>query len=290
MIVGALLFLLVALGGVMGMPLIGAAAAWECNGTLDAISRAFSYVFARPLQYFWNYFLIFMFLGVVLLVGHWFTYTAVKTVDNGIWQDRYSVLIDAPAQKDNEGEDFAEFDAEAKTLQRELKDENGYEQPIRHPGLHMAGARQSTTTSSKPNAMHFSAVLKAPWYHKLTAFIWWVLLNLIWLGFFGYAVFWLLGATSCVYADLRADVDGTTQDDIFLPFEEERYEALANTGPVIDGAAAEQQAKDEATATPSAEPDSAAMPTEASDIDENPATSDAPSDPAPDEPEEDETP
>ena len=208
-----------------------------------------------PLQYFWNYFLIFMFLGVVLLVGHWFTYTAVKTVDNGIWHDRYSVLIDAPPQLDNEGEPFAELDAEAKTLQRELKDENGYVQPLRHPGLQLAGDRAGINTApSKPNAMHFSAVMKAPWYHKLTALIWWLLLNLIWLGFFGYAVFWLLGATSCVYADLRADVDGTSQDDIYLPYEDERYEELAGTGPVTDGPAAAQQTEPTPPATGDATP------------------------------------
>ena len=45
----------------VGLPLVGAAAAWERNGSLDAISRAFSYIFARPLQFFWNYFLILLF-------------------------------------------------------------------------------------------------------------------------------------------------------------------------------------------------------------------------------------
>ena len=95
-VISTLLILLVALGGVFGLPLIGAAAAWERNGSLDAISRAFSYLFARPLQFFWNYFLIFLFVGVILLVGHWFTYTLTSSVDAGIWNDRLSVQIDAP--------------------------------------------------------------------------------------------------------------------------------------------------------------------------------------------------
>ena len=39
--ISTLLILLIALGGIFGLPLIGAAAAWERNGSLDAISRTF---------------------------------------------------------------------------------------------------------------------------------------------------------------------------------------------------------------------------------------------------------
>ena len=37
---------------------------------------------------------------------------------------------------------------------------------------------------------------------------------LIVLGVAAYALFWFLGAGSCLYADLRADVDGTEEDEI----------------------------------------------------------------------------
>ena len=38
--------------------------------------------------------------------------------------------------------------------------------------------------------------------HGLNAIVFWVILNLIWLGIFGYAIYWFLGATTSVYADL----------------------------------------------------------------------------------------
>ena len=51
-------------------------------------------------------------------------------------------------------------------------------------------------------------VTKAPWSYKLNILVYWILLNLVWLGVSGYALYWLIGASSCVYADLRAEVDG----------------------------------------------------------------------------------
>jgi hypothetical protein len=36
-----------------------------------------------------------------------------------------------------------------------------------------------------------------------------------------------------VYADLRADVDGTEEDEIYLEEEDEDFEALAKDGPTV---------------------------------------------------------
>ncbi|MFV1958206.1 MAG: hypothetical protein ACC662_02210, partial [Planctomycetota bacterium] len=213
-VISTLLILLIGIGGAFGMPLIGAAAAWERNGTLDAISRAFSYIFARPLQFFWNYFLIFLFIGVILLIGSWFTYTLVKSVDAGaVFSDEFSVTIDAPRFSNEENSEFAGLSNDAKDLYVKLADKTKYTSGARSPNV-------------EPFALDFHTVIESPWSQKLNAFVFWAALNLIWLGIFGYAVYWFMGASTSVYADLRADVDGTEEDEIYLEEEEEDFDAF----------------------------------------------------------------
>ncbi|MEE8105290.1 MAG: hypothetical protein V3T86_07125, partial [Planctomycetota bacterium] len=81
-IVGALFFLLAALcaimvafsliGGLIALPVMWAALATELNGPLDALSRAFSYLFARPMQFLLGYMLLFVLMSLVLLFGSTF--------------------------------------------------------------------------------------------------------------------------------------------------------------------------------------------------------------------------
>ncbi len=224
-VISTLLLLLIGLGGIFGLPLIGAAAAWERNGSLDAISRAFSYVFARPLQFFWNYFLIFLFIGVILLVGSWFIGTLSASSDLGIWNKDLSMAAGPPMTPEQE---------------RSLSNEDQQ---------HYATLRESTKRVVPP-ARSFQAVLHAPWTQIVNVFMYWVFYNLIWLGIFGYALYWFLGASTCVYADLRADVDGTEEDEIYLEEEEEDFDAFSEA---VDRAEPETQ-----TATPPAAPEAPA--------------------------------
>ncbi len=208
-VLSTLLLLLIVLGGVMGFPLVGAAAAWERNGSLDAISRAFTYVFARPLQYFLNYFLIFAFTGIVLYVGNWFIFALTKTVDSGMVNDQARVLIDAPTQSGvGSNDDWSRLSGEAQERVRKYAEETKYS------GHAVAGAGGERETRNHPFALNFKTVMNTSVWHWVTAFMFWLFLNLIWLGVFGYAVFWFLGASCCLYADLRYDVDGTEEDEI----------------------------------------------------------------------------
>ncbi len=147
--ISTLLILLIALGGIFGLPLIGAAAAWERNGSLDAISRAFSYIFARPLQFFWNYFLIFLFIGIILLVGNWFIHTLVKSVDAGaVFDDTLTLMIDAP-EKDNTDDWWKDLSKEDLETYQTYKDKTGYE-PLTVPGRRTASASPAADTSPSP--------------------------------------------------------------------------------------------------------------------------------------------
>jgi hypothetical protein len=203
-VISTLIIVLIAIGGVIGMPLVAAAAAWERNGSLDAISRAFSYVFARPLQFFWNYLLIFLFTGIILLVGFFFVVLLTKSVDAGMLRETPSMIVNTPAFGSPRYEKYSE---ETKTLYAEIGRE----------------------TAQQPYAISFEAVDKAPWssLDKVGIFAFWVVLNLILVSIMGYAIYWFLGATTSTYADLRADVDGTEEDEIYLEEEEEDFEALA---------------------------------------------------------------
>jgi hypothetical protein len=230
-IISTLLIVLVGVGGVFGLPLISAAASWECNGSLDAISRAFSYLFARPLQYFWNFFLIFLFTGLIVLVGTFFTHTLAKSLDAGNVSDVMTVMLDPPHydRPVHEGTAWSELSTEAQTAYKAMD--------LDDPGLHPAPGDWSFL----PPAMDLRNIGHVGWTYKLNVLVLWLLLNIIWYGISGYALYWLIGASSCVYADLRADVDGTEEDEVFLEDEQEDLDALAEDGPAVEGEAAQAE-------------------------------------------------
>ncbi|MEN8151295.1 MAG: hypothetical protein ABFS86_15875, partial [Planctomycetota bacterium] len=68
-ILSGLIILLIAVGGVLGLFLMVAAVSTEKNGTLDAISRAFSYLYSRPVAFFFYYFLVFLMAGIIVIIG-----------------------------------------------------------------------------------------------------------------------------------------------------------------------------------------------------------------------------
>ena len=226
-LVSTLLIVLVGVGGIFGLPLISAAASWECNGSLDAISRAFSYLFARPLQYFWNYFLIFLFTGLILLVGGWFMTIYASSLDSGNMSDAMTVALDPPPHRITSGAERGKLHPDYEALSTDAQD------MYKALDLDAPGADRSM-----PPAMDFKTVTKAPWGYKLNVLIYWILLNLVWLGISGYALYWLIGASSSVYADLRAEVDGTEEDEVFLEEDDLDLDALAQDGPAVEGAAA----------------------------------------------------
>ncbi len=258
-LVSTLLIVLVGVGGVFGLPLISAAASWECNGSLDAISRAFSYLFARPLQYFWNYLLIFMFTGLILLVGGWFMTVYTSSLDSGNVSDVMTVSLDPPRHKIVGGPKDGELHPEYVALSTEAQDI--YKQLDLDKRDAERRKIELLTGKSSPNplppAMDFKTVTKVPWTYKLNVLVYWILLNLVWLGVSGYALYWLIGASTSVYADLRSEVDGTEEDEVFLEDSDEQLDALAEDGPAVEGAAAAAEADAESEA-PAGEDDAPA--------------------------------
>lgn len=210
--ISSFLALLILIGAAVGLPLVAAAAAWERNGSLDALSRAFSYVFARPLQFFWNYFLIFIFVSVIGFAGRSFERLLENSIDWGLWRDTPSMLVNTP-EGEGAAKKFENYSKETQELfidimKKERDGNEGREMP-------------------RPLAVSFTAVKSAPVGHMLTILVFWVLLNLVRFGVAATAIWWFLGATTSTYADLRCDVDGTEEDEIYLEEEEEDFDALA---------------------------------------------------------------
>lgn len=232
-VISTLLILLIAIGGAVGLPLAGAAAAWERNGSLDAISRAFSYLFARPLQFFWNYFLVLLFTTVILVAGSHFETILVKSVDAGLLREAPSILVDTPARTSPA---YDKLSSDGRNLYDDV---------------------EGRTQGAHPFAVSFESVLRAPWQDKLTILVFWVALNVIRFGVMATALWWFFGATTSVYADLRADVDGTEEDEIYIEEEQEDFEALTKPEVPAPGAAPTPAA---APAPPPAAPPPAAPP------------------------------
>ncbi len=71
-LLSGLIVTIIAIGGLFGLPVLHAALATERNGTLDAISRTFSYLFTRPVTFIVGVVVIVVVSGVISTFGMWF--------------------------------------------------------------------------------------------------------------------------------------------------------------------------------------------------------------------------
>lgn len=109
--ISGLIILLIAVGGILGLLMMIAAISTEKNGTLDAISRAFSYIFSRPLQFFFYYFLVFLLASIIVLIGGKALPGVVSgSFGEGTWPDSSfeSAFADGTAQA--QARDFPDFE------------------------------------------------------------------------------------------------------------------------------------------------------------------------------------
>ncbi len=95
-LVAALVVLILAIGGIFGLPVMQAALATEKNGTLDAISRTFSYVFTKPVAYLVSVVLVTVVAGVIAAFGAALIAIAARAMMFGAsWASDPSAPIDA---------------------------------------------------------------------------------------------------------------------------------------------------------------------------------------------------
>ena len=185
----SLLITLSVLGGLIALPLMWAGIAIEQNGALEAVSRTFSYLFARPVRFFVGYGLIALIVMVVLYAGSYFELTVKETLRWGV-------------------------------IRTELE-EQITKDPVRVEGRHRdAFAAASKTRKQRAGIADLRNFAKARWYDKVGFFWMWLLLSMFLLGFKGYAIYAVFGGTVSLYLQLRRDVDGTDETDIHPPDDE----------------------------------------------------------------------
>ncbi|MHC4934530.1 MAG: hypothetical protein ACYTGV_20350 [Planctomycetota bacterium] len=80
------------------------------------------------------------------------------------------------------------------------------------------------TVREKEGISNLGNVRDARWYDAI-GFLWmWLLLSLFMLGFTGYAIYVFLGGTVSLYLQLRKEVDGADESEIYPPPEEEELD------------------------------------------------------------------
>jgi hypothetical protein len=95
-LVAGLIVVVMAAGGIFGFPIMQAALATERNGTLDAISRTFSYVFTKPVAYIASVSIVTLVSSVILAFGGAFIGITQRAMTFGAgWNADPSAPIDA---------------------------------------------------------------------------------------------------------------------------------------------------------------------------------------------------
>jgi len=189
-LVAGLLIILALIGGFVGLPLMWAGLAVEQNGPLEALSRGFSYIFARPFRFFFGYFLLFVIISVLLVAAGQFEVTVKNTLKAGVWRDD---LDDAVSKAPDE-------------RVGELRDEYLNAEKTRREAEGIANLKNISETE---------------WVDWVGFFWMWLLLSAFLLGFKGYALYFFLGGTASLYLHLRREVDGTDEEEIYPESEED---------------------------------------------------------------------
>jgi len=191
-LISSLMITLSILGGLVTLPLMWAAASVEQNGAIEAVSRTFSYLFARPFRFFFGGFLILLFASIILFLSSHYEHTLKATLQLGIVRTELDNQISRPPQ-------------EVKVLKNEYAN-------------HQKTVRQRRGISDIRN------VADARWYDQLGVFWMWLLLSIFMLCFRGYAIYVLLGGTVSLYLQLRSDVDGADESEIYPPLDQEELD------------------------------------------------------------------
>jgi hypothetical protein len=202
--------------GAVAVPLMWAGIAVEQNGALEAVSRAFSYIFARPFRFLFGYALLFLLIAIVVFLAGHFEITVQQSLKAGIVRAELDNLV---------------------SYEKAMGD--ALDAPARD-APHVARWRAGIA--------NIRNIKEAPWYDTL-GFAWmWILLSAFLMGFKGYAVYVFFGGTASLYLQLRQEIDGTEETEIYPPLEDE-FESGEGVEPRWTGEeppAEEQEPKAEA--------------------------------------------
>ena len=197
-LLSALLLFLILFGTVLGFPLVHASLAVERNGPLDAVSRAFSYVFGRPALFFFYAFTVYFVCGVLV---------ASAGALEGLWAWSFSRGFPAWAGWEGIRWVFGEACSAATAL--------------RAPDFGEGLFRAAPTTAA-----------------AFGGWVCWGAGLLLHLTLWGWIVYYVFGGFTAAYFALRRDVDGTEDEEIWVEGEDrekfgepERPEPVSASSP-----------------------------------------------------------
>ncbi len=203
-LIASLLIVISILGGVIGLPLMWSGIAVEQNGALEALSRAYSYIFARPFRFIFGYFLIFALMGVVLFLSAHFERTVKLSLRAGSPVASWDKMVSQPPA----------------------------------PLHQLQGPYQSSprVVREKEGITDIRNISDVSW-DKWIGFVWmWLFTHIFLLGFKGFALYLFLGGTMSLYLQLRYEVDGTDEAEIDPHLDDD--DALDGAAPPADGSGA----------------------------------------------------
>jgi len=220
-ILSTLVLFLIVFGSAFGFPLTLASLAVERNGSLDAVSRGFSYVFSRPALFF--------FYGLTV----WFLAAVLMTCALGMegllsWS-------------------FTNWFPEGGGSHFELKE-----------ALAIAlGAAQSLKMPEFGGG--FAGIGKVEGAAVLGGWVAWIGLLAFHLALMGWVVYYAFGGATAAYFALRRDVDGTEEEELWIEGEDaERFNEPER--PAAPSAAAPAAAPPLVPAPPSSSPPAGTAP------------------------------
>ncbi|MHC4952926.1 MAG: hypothetical protein ACYTGZ_03485 [Planctomycetota bacterium] len=179
----SVLLVLAMVGGLLGLPLMWCGVTVERNGALESVSRAFSYVSARPFHFFFSYLLIFVLVSAVTLLSGYFENATKVTLRAGIVRTKLDDAVSRP--------------------------------PPDVGGALATPTRENPTVKQRESGIgDIQNIREVSWYDKPGFFWMWLCLGVFLLGFKGYAIYIFLGGTMSLYLMLRREVDGTYEDEM----------------------------------------------------------------------------
>lgn len=218
---------LVLLGMMLSWPLVVASVAAEGQNAFDAVTRAFAYVFQRPVHYFFYTVLAIVFGGICWLIVLQFTESVVRL---SFWSTEWGANRVSEHRMDDIKGNYNSYSDFFLKSQMTTQFQDTDVPPLGSQPIQTAPDQKSPTLPLSPDSSGVDdleianmSVETSAWFSngkRLVEF---------WTGFartgaaaFIHALFWCLA--SAIYLLLRRDVDQTELDEIYLVDEQRTYD------------------------------------------------------------------
>ena len=252
LVVSIFWFLILAIAFLLGLLLLGLMVSWplvvcsvaaEGQNAFDAVTRAFAYVFQRPVNYFFYALIALLFGGVCWLAVNQFTESVIRLSfwstswgANRLTNDRMEQLKTPPLDLQLRSVNPASLISSLQPMQQQLPPPNlEMSQPIQEGGNVIVSdpqdnlVDQGEPTLSLPDfevegSLEPSPAVEESWnLQTARKFIhFWTAFAKTIAAAFLYGLFWCM--SSAIYLLLRKDVDETEMDEIFMIDERRTYD------------------------------------------------------------------